>query len=180
MQWVVGFFAVFGLMVLWLVFQARRAGPRQLKDELLRRGRPIVSATREDPGPGWAGLGSKTTANGLDLRFDHDDDPQAEATLFVPGREGDRPTASLANRITVDLEQDWETHHVHTSGYAFQVRLRGTGAVVGRQTRIQMVVDGKGDPVGGRIENDDDTRAAVGDWIEVESAEVLRIPDIRG
>ena len=68
---------------------------------------------------------------------------------------------------------------MHTAGYVFQIRLRGTGQVVGRQMRIQMMVDGDGKPVGGRIENDDDTRAAVGDWIEVASAEVLEIPNVR-
>lgn len=30
-------------------------------------------------------------------------------------------------------------------------------------------------PIGGRIENDDDTAAAVGDWIEVEWAGILEL-----
>ena len=50
---------------------------------------------------------------------------------------------------------------------------------MGRQTRVQMVVDGSGNAIGGRIENDDDTRAAVGDWIEVDRVAVLEIPDVR-
>lgn len=180
MQWVLGFLAAFALMVVWLVFQARKAGPRQVGERALERSRAIVSASRDAPDPGWGGLGSKTTVRGLDVLFDHDDDPQAEATLFVPGRETDRPTRTLANRMTVDLTHEWSTHHVHTSGYAFRVRLRGQGAVIGRQTRIQMVVDGEGEPLGGRIENDDDTRAAVGDWIEVECAEILEVPNVGG
>ena len=49
--------------------------------------------------------------------------------------------------------------------------------MVGREVRIQMVVDRDGRPVGGRMENDDDTDAAVGDWIEVEWAELLRVRD---
>lgn len=180
MSWVMGFFAVFGLIVIWLVLQARKAGPRTLSDNLLARGRTLVRVDRNAPGPGWGKLGSKTTTRGLDVRFDHDDDPQAEATLFVQEGAGDGSTSTLANRITVDLEDEFVTHHVHTAGFVFRIRLRGTGQVVGRQTRIQMVVDGKGQPVGGRMENDDDTRAAVGEWIEVESAEVLKIPDVRG
>jgi len=35
---------------------------------------------------------------------------------------------------------------------------------------------GNSEPVGGSIENDDDTRTAVGDWIEVECAEITEVP----
>lgn len=178
MPWVTGFLVAFGLVVFWLVLQARKAGRRTLPESLLARGRTVMRVDRDAPGPGWGKLGSKTTVRGLDVRFDHDDDPEAEATLLVSTEMG-TTTSALANRVTVDLEEEFATHHVHTAGYAFRIRLRGTGQVIGRQTRIQMVVDGNGDPVGGRMENDDDTRAAVGDWIEVESAEVLKIPNVR-
>ena len=179
MPWVAGFFAAFGLVVVWLVLQARKAGRRTLPDGLLARGRTVLRVERDAPGPGWGKLGNKTTVRGLDVRFDHDDDPQAEATLLVSEHSGEGSNSTLANSLTVDLEEEFVSHHVHTAGFVFRIRLRGTGKVVGRQTRIQMVVDGSGRPVGGRIENDDDTRAAVGDWIEVESAEILKIPDVR-
>jgi hypothetical protein len=74
----------------------------------------------------------------------------------------------------VRLGPDFETHHVHTSGYVFQVSLRGTEPMVGKEVRIQMHVGRDGKPVCGRVENDDDTDAAVGGWIEFESVEVLR------
>lgn len=169
----------FGLFILFVVLQARKAGPRQLSDARLARGRPLVRIEAGTEGTGWDGLGSKTTTRGIHVRFDHDDDPQAEATLFVPGRTPEERTTSVANRLTVDLESAFTDYHVHTGGYVFRIRMRGTGDIIGRQTRIQMVVDGSGEPIGGRMENDDDTRAAVGDWIEVEYAEVLEIPDVR-
>ncbi|MGI9627377.1 MAG: hypothetical protein ACR2QM_11125 [Longimicrobiales bacterium] len=180
MPGVLGFATAFGLMVLYLLFQARKAGPRQLSDALIARGRPLIRVESGTQNQGWGGLGTKTSTRGIDVRFDHDDDPQAEATLYVPGRSPGESTQSLANRMTVDLESEFTDYHVHTSGYVFRIRMRGTGKIVGRQTRIQMVVDGSGRAVGGRMENDDDTRAAVGDWIEVEYAEVLEIPDVRG
>ena len=171
---VLAFLVLFAVLVAYLVVQAKRAGPRQLPGLDLERAILVRSATREDPGSGWSQLGSKTTARGLDLKFDHDDDPQAEASFFVeagPGRTG----SSLANRMTVRLGPDFETHHVHTRGYVFRVRLRGTEPVMGKEVRIQMHVGGDGRPIGGRVENDDDTDAAVGGWIEVASVEVLRV-----
>ncbi len=35
--------------------------------------------------------------------------------------------------MTVRLGADFETHHVHTMGYVFRVRMRGTGPVVGKE-----------------------------------------------
>ena len=130
--------------------------------------------TRDEPGGGWQHLGKKTTARGLDLKFDHDDDPWAEAILLAPG-VGEPRRNTLAHRLTVRLGSDFATHHVHTSGYAFRVRLRGTGLVVGKEVLIMMKVDRDGSPYGATIENDDDTDAAVGDWIEIEWAEILRV-----
>lgn len=88
-------------------------------------------------------MGQKTTARGLDIKFDHEDDPWAEATLLASGvREPLRNT--LAHRFTVRLGGDFETHHVHTSGHVFRVRLRGTGSVVGKDVLILMKVAGDG------------------------------------
>ena len=174
MGWVGAFFGAFGLMIVYLVIQARKAGPRELSDMDLRRGVVVRRATPDDPGTSWDKLGSRTTAEGLRLRFDHDDDPQAEASFLVGDSER-RSSTTLANRKTVRLAEEFETHHVHTRGYVFQVRLRGAGPVVGKEVRIQMHVDGNGEPFCGRIENDDDTDAAVGGWIEFEFVEVLEV-----
>lgn len=171
---VIGFVALFFLVVAYLVIQTRRAGPPQLTEGELESATVVASATRDAPGPGWTELGSKTTADGLRLRFDHDDDPQAEA-LFPADPGGATKTSSLAHKRTVRLGADPETHHVHTRGYVFRVRMHGTGAVIGKQVQIQMRVAGDGTPIGGQIENDDDTDAAVGDWIEIEKVEILRV-----
>lgn len=166
---------VFVLLVTYLVLQAKRAGPTQLPDAELARARVIASATAEAPGHGWSLLGSKTVADGLKLRFDHDDDPEAEATFLVdPTVTKKRNT--LALRSTVRLGSDFQTHHVHTRGYVFRVRMRGTGSVMGKQVKIQMHVEGNGTPFGGTVENDDDTDAAVGGWIEFERVELLELP----
>lgn len=169
------FFGAFGLMVLYLVYIAKKAGPRTVTDLDIQRGRTLVRISSDDSGAGWDKLGSKTTANGVHLRFDHDDDPQAEAILLAPADERSDSGNGYANRKTVDLTDTFQTHHVHTSGYVFQIRMRGTGGVIGRQVRLQMHVTTDGRPARGQIENDDDTRAAVGDWIEVEFAEIVEV-----
>jgi hypothetical protein len=174
MNWIVLFFLVFGLMVLWLVVKAMKAGPRQVSDTDLDRARPLVRITTDAPGDGWQNLGSRTQADGISLRFDHDDDPQAEATLLVPERERGGPS-SFGHVLTVRLTNTFETHHVHASGFVFRVRLRGDATVAGKEVRIQMKVSGGKRPYGGQIENDDDTDAAVGGWIEFEWAEVLEL-----
>ena len=110
------------LLIAYLVVQAKRAGPPRLPDADLARATVIASATADAPGHGWSNLGSKTSADGLELRFDHDDDP-----------------------------------------------------VVGKQVKLLMHVEGNGTPFGGGVENDDDTDAAVGGWIEFESVEVLKV-----
>lgn len=173
--WLIVILALFGLAVLWIVRQTRKAGPRELSARDLQLSSPLVRVTADEPGAGWEELGRRTRANGLHLRFDHDDDPAARATLLVPSAAR-AARGTLANSRTIRLGSEFDAHHVHTAGYAFRVRLRGTGAVIGREIRIQMVVDNAGRPYGGRIENDDDTDAAVGDWIEVEWAEVLKAP----
>ena len=175
MVWVWVFAGVFGLAVLFLIHRARQAGPRQVSDEVLARGRSVVRVTVADPGEGWQEAGRRTQAEGLNLRFDHDDDPQAEATLLVPEFERASRSNTFSHVLTIDLSNSWETHHVHTSGYVFRIRLRGDSVVAGKQVQLRMVVGSDGRPYGGRIENDDDTDAAVGGWIEVEWAEVLRV-----
>ena len=169
---VTGFVVVFGLLILWLFIQAKRAGPLTLSDMDLRRAVSIKRADVNNPGDGWSHLGSLTTADGLNLRFDHDDDPKAEASFVIEDR---KLVSSLGQRITVRLTDTFETHHVHTRGDVFRVRLRGTGPVIGREVRIQMHVFGDGKPRCGRVENDDDTDAAVGGWIEFEEIEVLQV-----
>jgi len=57
----------------------------------------------------------------------------------------------------------------------FQVSLRGAPGVIGKEIRIKMVVRKGSEPVGGQIENDDDTDAAVGDWIEIERAAIIQL-----
>lgn len=168
---IIGFIVVF---FVYLGVQAKRAGPPQLSDMDLSRGIVIASATREEPGRGWSPLGSKTTARGLDLRFDHDDDPEAQAT-FLADPSVTKKGSSLALRNTVRLPAEFETFHVHTRGYVFRVRMRGTGPVVGKQVKIQMHVTDRGVPFGGQVENDDDTDAAVGGWIEFEKVELLEV-----
>ena len=136
----------------------------------------MVKITVRSPGNGWQKLGSKTTARGLDLKFDADDDPQAEAMIPVPDLDAARSSNGLANRLTITLSDQFESHHVHTGGYVFRVRLRGSGKIIGKEVLLKMVINPRsGEPIGGMLENDDDTDAAVGDWIEVESAEILSV-----
>lgn len=161
----------FGLFVLYLVVQVRRAGPAQLDEAQLARASVVHRWTRDGPAPRWEGVGSATTVDGLRIKFDADDDPQAEATLALPGG---RKGGGVSRRITVRLGADFQTYHAHTAGHVFRVRMRGTGGVIGKQVCIMMKPGEGGRPYGGRIENDDDTDAAVGDWIEIEWAEVLK------
>lgn len=119
--WVIGFLVALGLVTVWLVRVARRAGPRQVSAEDLARARPLLRVTPDDPGPGWTGLGSATHVDGIRLRFEADDDPAAEATLLVPGREG-APHNALANRHTIRLAEAFETHHVHTGWRSWRSR----------------------------------------------------------
>ena len=172
MEIVTGFLVVFGLTIVWVVFQARRAGPRILDEPDLRRAVTIKRGDADNPGDGWTKLGKLTTADGLRLKFDHDDDPQAEASFMVEERN---VINALGQRLTVRLTDDFETHHVHNRGYVFRVRLRGTGPVVGKEVRIQMHVHGDGKPYCGKVENDDDTDAAVGGWIDFEEIEILQV-----
>lgn len=174
MPFVIGFLVAFSLLIVYLAVQVKKAGPLQVGEMQLARAALVREATAAAPGEGWSILGSKTTANGLHLRFDHDDDPEAEATLLADPRRPEK-SSTLAHRLSVRLGDEFETHHVHTRGFAFRVRMRGTGPVVGKEVRIQMHVRGDGTPWGGTIENDDDTDAAVGGWIEVESAELLEV-----
>lgn len=162
----------FAAIVVWFVIQTKRAGPRQVDDLVLARAVSVRSVAAPEAGEVWALLGSETTAEGLNLRFDHDDDPQAEASFMVEDRSVKN---SLANRMTIRLSDAFKTHHVHTRSYVFRVSVRGTGAVVGKEIRIVMRVHGDGKPFCGRVENDDDTDAAVGDWIEFENVEVLHV-----
>jgi hypothetical protein len=175
LPWVLGFLGVFGLCVVLVVRQALRAGPRVLEESALRAARTLVRRTRAAPGPGWEQTGSCTETRGLDLRFESDDDPEARARLFAPDSGGERARSTLANALTVTLTDRFATHHVHTAGSIFHISLRGTGGVVGKQVRLMMAVDARGAPCHGRIENDDDTDAAVGDWIEVEWAELALV-----
>ena len=173
--WILGlFFGAMGLAVLSLVRLKKKAGPTTIDAALLDGARTLLLRTDEDPGPGWDVTGSATQTRGLHLLFDHDDDPQAEATMLLPGREG-RGRNAFTNIHTIRLPADFQDFHVHTGGYVFRVRLRGTGNVVGKEVRLGMLVDGKGDPHGARIENDDDDDAAVGGWVEVEGAQILQI-----
>jgi hypothetical protein len=174
MPFVIGFASLFALFVLYLVVQTRKAGPQQVSEVALARAITVARATAEEPGNGWSALGSRTSADGLRLRFDHDDDPQAEATFLVDPA-GCAKANTLSHRMTVRLGADYESFHVHTRGHAFRVRMRGTGAVVGKEVCIMMRVRGDGTPLGGKVENDDDTDAAVGDWIDFESVEVLDV-----
>jgi hypothetical protein len=62
---------------------------------------------------------------------------------------------------------------VHTGGFVFRVRLRGAPGAVGKEVRLLMLVDGRGNAWAARMENDDDDPAALGDWIEIEWVEIL-------
>ena len=71
------FLLALGLVVAFLIWSARKAGRRQLPASILARGRPLVQVTSGSPGEGWQGLGARTVTDGLNLRFDHDDDARA-------------------------------------------------------------------------------------------------------
>jgi hypothetical protein len=168
--WVVG--GALALLVGWVFALTRKAGPAHLSDAVLARARVLHRWTADGPPPHWEGVGSATTVDGIE--FDSDDDPTAEATLALPGgREGG---LGVAQRITVTLGGDFQTHHAHTAGYVFRLSMRGTGPVFGKEVVIMMKPGEGGRPYGGRIENDDDTDAAVGGWIEIEWAEILHTP----
>jgi hypothetical protein len=171
---VVVILVLFGLLVLYFIFDVVRAGPNQLSEMDLARATVIQQSTADHPEPGWSGLGQKTTADGLNLKFDHDDDPWAQAS-YLPRGGRDTARSTTANRKTVRLRRDLETHHVHTRGYVFRVRMRGTEPVIGKAIKVQMHVRGDGTPHCGRVENDDDTDPAVGGWIEFESVELLEV-----
>ena len=169
-------FAVFFLAVVaWAVHTSRRLGPSTANAEEIVRGTVLLSATQGD-GVTWHRLGAATQAQGLWLLFNADDDPAAEATMLLPGVPDD--TRAMANLRRVQLSAEYATEVVTSSGHAFVVRLRGTGKVVGRYVKIQMRVDLAGQPLGVQIENDDSTRypPAVGDWIEISSIAVVRLP----
>lgn len=165
--------AAVALVVLWVFVQTRKAGPAQLDEAQLARASLLHRWTRDGPTAHWEGVGKATTVDGLRIKFDHDDDPLAEATLVLPG--GRKGGAGVSRRITVRLGADFETYHAHTAGHVFRVRMRGTGSVIGKEVCIMMKPGEGGRPYGGRIENDDDTDAAVGDWIEIEWAEILKV-----
>jgi len=168
---------VFALLIVVMLIQSAKAGKSVVSEDAIRKGSLVCAITPESPGEGWQELGIKTTARGLDLRFDHDDDPQASATLLFPGYDLSLNRSRFGQSRTITLTSAFATHHVQNSGYVFRVSLRGTGDVIDRQVRIKMVIDGKKEPFGGSIENDDDTAAAVGDWVEVERAELLKLAD---
>ncbi len=170
------FVGVFALVIVWLVIVSKKAGPRTVSDIALARGRVLVRISVDEPNRVWDHLGSMTVAEGLNLKFGHDDDPAAEAVLNAPRGGCKIPNTRFGNHVTITLSDLFETHHVHTSGHAFQVRLCGTGEVIGREVRLKMTVGNDKSPVCGTIENDDDTQAAVGDWIEIEFAEILSVP----
>lgn len=169
------FAIAFAAFLIFLFIQTRRAGPVQVEESAIRSGRIIREVRREDAGNPWGKLGIKTSANGLDLKFDHDDDPQAEATLYVPGLDAGYTGGGFSTPFTVRLTEAFRTHHAHNSGFVFQVSLRGAPGVIGKEIRIKMVVRKGSEPVGGQIENDDDTDAAVGDWIEIERAAIIQL-----
>lgn len=177
MSWTAVLLAIPVVFVILVVYAKARAGRSQLSEDELRSARVLMDLSPDDPDVVWQELGSLTTCRALDLKFDHDDDPQAEATLLAPGAVP-RPGSLISNVVEVRLGAEFETHHVHTAGYAFRVCLRGTGGVVDKITRIKMMVDGHGRPYGARMENDDGEadQAAVGDWIEIKRAEILEIP----
>ncbi len=166
-----------GLAILWLIRLGFKLGPAQLDKRVLARTRTIVKLTVKHPGEGWETLGSMTEARGLDLKFEHDNDPEAQALFIVPqslgGSLGQGNT--FCNSSTVTLGHEMADYHTHSAGFVFRVRMKGTGGVAGRKTVIQMVVDSSDRPVGGRIENDPKHDPAVGDWIVIESMEVLKV-----
>lgn len=166
--------AGFAVMVFMAVRAVRRLGPSTISEAQIAAGRPLLRTHRDIDGPRWDELGSATETRGLDLLFRADDDPAARATMLVPGAPvKPRSTTSLVQRVT--LTEEWATPHVHTAGFVFRVRLRGAPGVVGKVVRLQLRVDGNGQPWAARIENDDDDPAAVGDWIEIEWLEILDV-----
>lgn len=96
--------------------------------------------------------------------------------LFLPGvnRPGNTPT----NARLVQLQADPATEHVVSNGHAFVVRMRGTGSVIGKHVMLSMLVDSGGRPLGVSIENEDGRKEApaIGDWIDISSIAVVRLP----
>lgn len=176
MIYILGFAGAFVLLIVYLMAKSAQAGPLQLSGSDLERAIPVVRVTADRPGPGWQELGSRTTADGLNLKFDHDDDPEAEATLLAPDHQRSRG-AMFSPRLTVRLGSDFETFHVHNRGWVFRASVRGTGKAVGKEILAMMKVRGNGSAYGGTVENDDDIDAPVGDWIQFAWAEILRVED---
>lgn len=77
--WLVVVLVLFALAILWLVRQTRKAGPRELNERDFELASSLVRVTASDPRAGWQELGRRTHADGLKLRFDRDDDPEAQA-----------------------------------------------------------------------------------------------------
>ena len=77
---------------------------------------------------------------------------------MLNGRDFERgEDDASADRVIILSDGFWRT------------QLGADPGVIGRSLTLD------GTPYAGRIENDDDTDAAVGDWIEIESLEVLEL-----
>lgn len=174
MIYLLSFASAFVLLVVYIMAKTAQAGPLQLSEAEIESATPILRVTAQQPGPGWQELGSRTSAQGLNLKFDHDDDPEAEATILVPNAPRSRGSM-FSPRLTVRLGSDFETFHVHNRGWVFRASVRGTGRTIGKEVLAMMKVRGNGSAYGATIENDDDTDAAVGDWIEFAWAEILHL-----
>lgn len=158
-------------VALFLVIMVVKTGPSQV-DESRLAGATVLRRVEAGDGS-WDELGSRTEAEGLGLRFDHDDDPEAEAWLLA--RRPPEGKRSQANVRTVTLQSAFSTHHVHARGSVFRIRLRGTGTVVGKEVEIKVWNTARGVPYAGAIGLDDDDDVAMGDWIEVDWAEILTL-----
>lgn len=170
--------AAIGAFLAWFVVSAIRysikAGPAELPPEALARARAVrrlEAGGRE----AWDSLGKATVARGLDLRFDHDDDPRAQAWLLLPEAPRQKPGTLGAQARTVTLSETFDTYHVHSMGHVFRIEMRGTGGAVGKEVRLHMWHERGGVPYGATISNDDDYDGPVGQWIEVRSAELLKV-----
>ena len=167
---------LFALAAVGIAATMRKLGRPTRTDEQLRNAKVLMILRNGDPHAAWSEKGSATQSEGLNLRFDADDDPAARAFILLPDAPLVNRASTLANVQKIRLADDFVTHHCASGKHACLVKLRGTGAVVGRCVKLQMVIDKAGNAVGVCIENDDDDDPAMGDWIEIDSIAILEFP----
>lgn len=164
-------FVLFGLAIGLALWTGRKLGRPTRSKEEVARGRVI--GQYHSPHDTWHELGTETRAEGLDLFFNADDDPAAQATIMLT--ESKDKKMLVANNVSVPLTADFQTHISASGSYAAVVELRADPGVVGRSVNVQMLVSPDGAPIGVRIENDDEHDPAIGDWIRITRIAIVEL-----